>query len=172
MNRKVKGRNQSQCLVGLEVVPFSSSSSTMSSCKLHQLSTLASLPLVISPPSGRSSSPSHPQPLSASLTFQPLVSSLSSFVPPPLASTTPRRSAFLRNNWSCHPSAKTHLFSHSSCTMLSTKQFLKGNSQVFFSWSPLFVFSTRVLVSWSILTWKLIFQNYYRTPRHQGSSQH
>ena len=163
--------NQSQCLVCLEVGPFSSSSFSPSSYQLH-LATLVGLPLATSPPSGRSSNPSHLPPLSASPIFQPLVTSLSFSVPPPLASTTPGRSAFLLNNSCCRPSAKTPHFSHSSCTMRSTKQFSKRNSQAFFSWSPLFAFSTRVLVSWSILTWKLICQNYYRNPRYQGPSQH
>ena len=162
--------NQSQCLFCLEVGPFSSSSFSPS-YQLH-LATLVGLPLATSPPSGRSSNPSHLQPLSASPIFQPLVTSLSFSVPPPLASTTPGRSAFLPNNSCCRPSAKTPHFSRSSCTMRSTKQFSKRNSQAFFSWSPLFAFSTRVLVSWSILTWKLICQNYYRNPRYQGPNQH
>ena len=95
------------------------------SYQLH-LTTLVGLPLAISP---------HLQPLSTSPIFQPLedwkIGRLerrreAAASTPPLASTTPGRSAFLPNNWCCRPSAKTPRFSHSSCTLHSTA---KGNSQ-------------------------------------------
>ena len=76
ISSKMKGPKQSQCLVCfcLEVGPFSSSSFSPSSYQLHLTTPASWLPLVAtSPPSGRSSNPSHLQPLSASLIFQPLV---------------------------------------------------------------------------------------------------
>ena len=94
------------------------------SYQLH-LTTLVGLPLAISP---------HLQPLSTSPIFQPLedwkIGRLerrreAAASTPPLASTTPGRSAFLLNNSCCRPSAKTPHFSHSSCTLHSTA---KGNS--------------------------------------------
>ena len=94
INIKVKGPNQSQRLVFLQAGSPFCSFSLSSSYQLHLLASQVwylLLLVAISRHSGHSSNLSHLQHCFASLLFQPLVTSLFSSVPLPLASTRPGR---------------------------------------------------------------------------------